>query len=122
MNFIKPISLIFGNLSDAKTILYSSEGNVKIQSIRCHNRSNSNIRLNLKIVALLTDPIQEAYIFSNLLLLPNQTTDLMCVSFSNSALIVPKRLKNGDNLICYSNGYQEIFDCTLDGYEEIEDV
>lgn len=122
MIFIRPIRLYFNNLSDSKTALFNSEGNVVIKSIRCCNRSGRNIRLNLQAIALLEDPIQEAFMQENLLLLANQTTDLLAIIYGNTSEVVEHRLLDGDSLICYSSGYDDIFDCTITGYEEVESI
>lgn len=122
MNFIRPIRLLFNNLRDAKTVLFSSEGNVVIKSIRCCNKSGRNIRLNLQAKALLENPIQEAFIAENLLILPNQTTDLLAIIYGNSSEVVEHRLLDGDSLVCYSDGYDNKFDCIISGYEEVETV
>lgn len=122
MNFIKPIRLLFNNLSDAKTALFSSEGNVVIKSIRCCNRSGINIRLNLEVIALLESPVQEAFIAENLLILPNQTTDLLAIIYGGVSEVVEHRLFDGDNLVCYSDGYDHKFDCIITGYEEVENI
>jgi len=122
MNFVKPIRLLFNNLSDSKTALFSAEGNVVIKSIRCCNRSGRNIRLNLQVIALLESPIQEAFIVKDLLILPNQTTDLLAIICSTSSECVEHRLLDGDSLVCYSEGYDDKFDCIITGYEEVERV
>lgn len=122
MNFIKPIRLLFNNLSDSKTALFTSEGNVVIKSIRCCNKSGRNIRLSLQVIALLENPIQEAFIIQNLLILPNQTTDLLGIIYGGASEVVEHRLLNGDSLICYSDGYDDKFDCIITGYEEMESI
>lgn len=122
MNFINPIRLLFNNLSDSKTALFTSEGNVVIKSIRCCNKSGRNIRLNLQVIALLENPIQEAFIIQNLLILPNQTTDLLGIVYGGASEVVEHRLLNGDSLICYSDGYDDKFDCIITGYEEMESI
>lgn len=122
MNFIRPIRLYFNNLSDSKTALFNSEGNVVIKSIRCCNRSGRNIRLNLQVIALLESPIQEAFIAENLLILPNQTTDLLAIIYGGASEVVEHRLFDGDSLICYSDGYDDKFDCIITGYEEVESI
>ena len=122
MNFINPIKLLFNNLSDSKTALFTSEGNVVIKSIRCCNKSGRNIRLSLQVIALLENPIQEAFIIQNLLILPNQTTDLLGIIYGGASEVVEHRLLNGDSLICYSDGYDDKFDCIITGYEEMESI
>lgn len=122
MNFIRPIRLTFKNLSDSKTALFSSEGNVVIKSIRCCNRSGRDIRLNLQVVALLEDPIQDAFMQENLLVFANQTTDLLAIIYGNTSEVVEHRMLDGDSLICYSNGYDANFDCVITGYQEVETI
>ena len=122
MNFIKPIRLLFNNLSDSKTALFNSEGNVVIKSIRCCNKSGRNIRLNLQVIALLENPIQEAFIQEKLLILPNQTTDLLAIIYGGASEVVEHRLFDGDSLICYSDGYDHTFSCIITGYEEVESI
>lgn len=122
MNFVRPIRLLFNNLSDSKTALFSSEGNVVIKSIRCCNRSGRNIRLNLQVIALLENPIQEAFIAENLLILANQTTDLLAIICGEASEVVEHRLLDGDSLICYSGGYDDKFSCIITGYEEVERI
>ena len=122
MNFINPIRLLFNNLSDSKTALFNSEGNVVIKSIRCCNRSGRNIRLNLQVIALLESPIQEAFIVENLLILANQTTDLLAIICGEASEVVEHRLLDGDSLICYSGGYDDKFSCIITGYEEVERI
>lgn len=122
MNFIKPIRLIFNNLSDSKTALFNSEGNVVIKSIRCCNKTNRNIRVSLEVIALLEDPIQEGFMQQNVLILPNQATDLLSTIYGNSSEVVEHRMLDGDSLICYSDSYDNNFSCIITGYEEVERI
>jgi hypothetical protein len=122
MNFIKPIRLIFNNLSDSKTALFNSEGNVVIKSIRCCNKTNRNIRVSLEVIALLEDPIQEGFMQQNVLIFPNQATDLLSTIYGNSSEVVEHRMLDGDSLICYSDSYDNNFSCIITGYEEVERV
>lgn len=120
MNFIAPIRILLTNLTDSKTVIFSAERNCVIKSVRCCNRAGIVIRLNLQVVALLDNPVQEAFIAENLAVSINQTTDLLCVLYGSASEVVEHRMKNGDNLICYSNGNSENFDCIVTGYEETE--
>lgn len=118
MNFITPIRKLFTNLNDSKTAIFSAERTSIIKSIRCTNKSGVNIRLNLQAIALLENPIQESFIAFNCLVLANQSIDLLSVLYSNSSEVVEHVMLDGDNLVCYSNGFSEKFDCTFVGYEE----
>lgn len=120
MNFVSPIRLLFKELADSKTPLYSAEGNVVIKSIRCTNTSKENIRVTLEAIALLEHPIQEAYLTYNRLILPNQSVDLLSVVCGDTAEVVEHRMLDGDNLVCYSDGFSKQFSCVVSGYQENE--
>lgn len=120
MNFIKPVRKLFTDLNDSQTAIFSAERTTYITSIRCTNKSGVNIRLNLKGIALLEDPVQESFVAFNRLLLANQSMDLLAVVAADSSEVVEHVLLDGDNLVCYSNGFNEKFDCILQGYEETE--
>ena len=120
MNFVSPIRLLFKELADSKTPLYSADGNVVIKSVRCTNTSSENIRITLEVLALLESPIQEAYLTYNRLILPNQSVDLLSVVCGDTAEVVEHRMLDGDNLICYSDGFSKQFSCVVSGYQENE--
>lgn len=120
MNFISPIRILFKELADSRTPIYSSEGNVVIKSIRCTNTSKENIRITLETIALLESPEQEAYITFNRLVLPNQSVDLLSVVCGDTAEVVEHRMLDGDNLVCYSDGFSKQFSCIVSGYKENE--
>lgn len=120
MNFIKKIRDHFIDLNDSQTPIFSAERDTVIKSIRCTNKSGVDIRLNLKIISLLEDPVKESFIAFNRLLLANQSMDLLSVVCATSSEVVEKQLLDGDNLVCYSNDFLEKFDLQIDGYEETE--
>lgn len=120
MNFISPIRILFKELADSRTPLYSSEGNVVIKSIRCTNTSSEHIRVTLEAIALLEHPIQEAYITFKRLILPNQSVDLLSVICGDTAEVIEHRMLDGDNLVCYSDGFSKQFSCIVSGYKENE--
>jgi hypothetical protein len=70
----------------------------------------------------LENPVQEAFIAENLLIFPNQTTDLLAIIYGESSEVVEHRMLDGDSLICYSDGYDNNFSCIVTGYEEVERV
>lgn len=107
MNFIGYKTIPFNNLADSKTILLSAEKTLFLNGVNICNRTNDNIRINLKLVRLLSDPTIENFIVNNVLLQPNQSCNLLSLG---SLQIF---LEDGDNLLCFSNGYNENFDCTL---------
>lgn len=118
--FIKDFKFDFKNISDSKTPLYSAEKKSIITSIRCTNITDNNIRITLEDRCLLKNPIEEAYLCYKLLLLPNQTVDLLMVTKGNSSVISEHTMFDGDNLICNSESYSEKFSCIVIGYELLE--
>jgi hypothetical protein len=120
VNFITPIRILFKDLADSKTPLYSADGNAVIKSVRCTNITNENIRVTLEVIALLESPIQDAFLTFNRLILPNQSVDLLSVICGDTAEVVEHRMLDGDNLICYSDGFSKQFSCVVSGYKENE--
>jgi len=114
MNFITYDNLIFPKLSEVETVLMTAEKGTWVESISICNLSDdtSGIRVNLKQNKLLnvTKPV-EALRVRNLLIDKNQSKDLI-VYLGNKIF-----LNNGDSLIIFSNGYKELFSCTVDFYE-----
>ena len=114
MNFITYDNLIFSKLAEVETVLMTAEKDTWIESISICNLSDdpSGIRLNLKINKLLnvTKP-KEAFKVRHLLIDKNQSKDLL-VYLGNKIF-----LNNGDSLIIFSEGYKQMFDCTVDFYE-----
>ena len=91
-----------------------------MKSIRCTNISNENIRITLEVIALLEHPAQAAFLTFKRLILPNQTIDLLSVICGDTAEVVEHRMFDGDNLICYSDGFSKQFSCVVSGYKENE--
>lgn len=120
MIFTNNIKNNFEKLSNTKTILISAEKQIVITSLRCTNITDNNIRITVEDVRLLKSPIEKGYICYNLLLTPNQTTDLLMVTKGNSSEISEHLMLDGDNLVCYSGSYSEVFSCILTGYELLE--
>lgn len=120
MNFINKFKNNFESISDTKVVLFNAEKTTIISSIRCTNITNINIRITLEDIILLKNPIEKAYICYNLLIIPNQTIDLLMVTKGNSSELVEHTMLNGDSLVIYSSSYSENFSCIITGYELLE--
>ena len=107
MNFISYQTLLYEGLAELATPILSPEKTCFLNGVNICNLTNSNIRINLKIVRLLSNPIKENYIIKNVLIQPNESKNL--VSLGNLEIF----LEDGDSLMCFSNGYSEKFDCTI---------
>lgn len=107
MQFINYESLIFDQLADQKTVLLSVEKPTFLNAVNICNISEDNIRMNLQIVRLLTNPKQESFLVRNVLIQPNESYNL--IALGNLEVF----LKDGDNVLCFSNGYSQLFDCTI---------
>jgi hypothetical protein len=114
MNFIHYDNLIFSKLSEVETVIITAEKATWIESISVCNLSDavSGIRLNLKIIKSLNvvNP-KIAFRIRHFLIDKNQSKDLI-IYLGNKIF-----LNNGDSLIIFSEGYKELFDCTVDFYE-----
>lgn len=120
MNFIQPYRKLFTDLNDSQTEIFVAERTTIVKSIRCTNKSGINIRLNLKAVALLENPIQEAFLAFKCLVLANQSIDLLAILYGQSSEVVEHLLLNGDGLVLYSDDFSHKFDCVFIAYEETE--
>jgi len=107
MQFINYQSLIFAGLADQKTVLLSVEKPTFLNAVNICNTSSDNIRINLQIVRLLISPKQENFLVRNVLIQPNESNNL--ISLGNLEVF----LKDGDNILCFSDGYSQQFDCTI---------
>lgn len=106
MNFVEYDSLIFSNLADQKVALLSAENTVFLNAVNVCNTTIEDIRVNLKTVRLLSDPI-ENFNVHNVLIKPNQSCNL--VSLFGLEIF----LRDGDSILCFSGGYTQQFDCTV---------
>ena len=120
MAFINKIKRNFEYVSDTKTVLFSAEMDTIISSIRCTNITDSNIRITLEDIRLLKHHVEKGYICYKLLVLPNQTIDLLMVTKGTDSEIVEHTMLDGDSLVCYSESYSESFSCIITGYELLE--
>ena len=107
MHFLNYKTLIFTNLADQKTILLNVEKSVFLNAVNICNVSEENIRINLQIVRNINNEKQENYLVKNVLLQPNESHNLM--SLGSLEVFLQKE----DNILCFSNGYSQIFDCTI---------
>lgn len=107
MQFVSYESLIFDQLADQKTVLLSVEKPTFLNAVNICIISEDNIRINLQIVRLLTNPKQENFLVRNVLIQPNESHNL--IALGNLEVF----LHDGDNLLCFSNGYSQLFDCTI---------
>ena len=107
MHFTSYESLIFANLADQKTVLLSVEKPTFLNAVNICNTSEENIRINIQIVRLLSDPKQKSFLVRNVLIQPNESHNL--IALGNLEVF----LKDGDNVLCFSNGYSQLFDCTI---------
>ena len=107
MNFVSYKSLLYEKLADQKTVLLSAEKSIFLNAVNICNISDINIRLNLQIVRLLEDPIKESFLVQNVIIQPNESKNLM--HLGNLEVY----LQDGDSILCFSDGYGQLFDCTI---------
>jgi hypothetical protein len=126
MNFINYSTDIFSNLNyNRQTILQSIDHTLYVNSITICNRSANDIRVNLvkKIIGSDSSSTQ-GFMINNVEVQAPTTgkTDskstLNLVSLFGLKIFLPVMITNGvtytTELICYSNGITQNFDCTVD--------
>jgi len=126
MNFINYSTGILPNLSyNQQIILQSSIHTLYVDSITICNRSNNDIRINLvkKIIGSDSSSTQ-GFMINNVEVQAPTTgkTDskstINLVSLFGLKIFLPVMVTNGvtytTELICYSNGITQNFDCTVD--------
>lgn len=108
MTFLNRRLKIFNDLSDAREALLTAEFTTYVDIINVVNRSDQVIFLNLKIVRLLdTEEPIEAFLLEKVEIKEQRNLDLMTL-LSRGVF-----LEDGDSLIVFSEGYTQIFDCTV---------
>lgn len=117
MEFIYRDNAFFSNLNNKETVLYTAEKDTYIKSISvCNMCFNTDfIRISLKATKSLNVPSPITVNKLNNIVIKKNMTEELTEHLNDSPF-----LKNGDSLIIYSNGYSEIFDCTIH-YEELNE-
>lgn len=126
MNFINYSTALFPGLkNNAEIILQSSIHTLYVDSITICNRSSNDIRINLVKKIIGSDSSsKQSFIVNNVEVQAPTTgrTDskstINIVSLFGLTIFLPVMSKSGitytTELICYSNGITQNFDCTID--------
>lgn len=125
--FVERKPLLFSNLSNSKEIIFSAEKPAIIKHIVICNRVNIEIRINLEMVVPLSNPLQRAFLQTQIRVGKFGSRDL-CVLEPNvdninvgSTHKIDIPMVDACNLICYSNGVSEKFDCSI-FYSEMNEL
>lgn len=113
--FISYPSQLFSNLADQKTVLLTAEKTTFLYGVNITNRTNDYINMNLQVVRLLSTPEITTYCVNDRQILPKQSLNLL----DEGSLSI--FLQDGDSLVCFSNGYSQLYDCNLSYGELTED-
>lgn len=109
----------FNNLSNSQKEVFSAERVTEIHSVLITNKTNNDIRVYLEVVKPLANPIQRTLIARSYRVLKSGSQDLLVVKnnvddvTTNDVPPTSRRISDGDNLICYSDGATQLFDCTV---------
>ena len=115
MNFVNYKTSLFTGLSDNKEVLISAENTLIINGINICNKTNENIGINLELVRLGLKE-QRNFIVNNKLITGNESLNLM---FPGGIFL---QLEDLDSLLCFSNAYDQVFDCTICYQELVEKI
>jgi hypothetical protein len=124
--FVDYLSNPFSNLSNTpQIIIMTSTNSLWVQSLIVTNTGEEDIRVNLKFMRNITDPLGNVGIFlaKNFLIPSYKTISTQKeVSLYNTvdlvkSLGIPMNLQYTSNitesLAIYSNGYTQLFDCSV---------
>lgn len=126
MNFISYSTALFSNLTyDKQVILQSTTHTIYVDSITVCNTSNNDIRINLikKIVGSDSNT-KETFLVKNIEVpapvtgKTSSTSTINLVSLFGLQIFLPVNTINGitytSELIVYSNGINQNYDCSVD--------
>lgn len=124
--FVDYLSNPFSNLSNTPQIIITTSTNsLWVQSLIITNIGEEDIRVNLKFVRTITDPSGsvEMFLAKNFLVPSYKTisTQKESILFNTVDLVkvlgIPMNLQYTSNIIeslaIYSNGYTQLFDCSV---------
>lgn len=112
--FINPHSNIFPNLSDSREPVLSAEVGTYAIGVKIVNTTDQIIFVSLKLVKLLDiETPQEVFWAFKKEIAPRQEMDLISCPW--------QYLEDGDSLIVFSEGYTQVFDCTV-FYAELNEL
>jgi len=123
--FIDYKSNPFNNLNNTpQTIVETTANTLWVQSIIITNLGESDIRINLKFVRATTPSVPEIFLTKDFLIPaatnPREYRDRTLFNTVDlvEVLGIKKNLQYGvgltESLVCYSNGYSQVFDCCVD--------
>ena len=111
--FVEYLSRPFAGLKDTKqTILSANEHVLVVNSIIICNRTGQNIRFNLQ-KARMQNTAVTTFLLNELEIKPYSTVDAIKEIGFNVFLTFQQNPSVIDNLVCYSNGLKQIFDCEV---------
>lgn len=113
MNYIKYRNVPFSNLADIKTVLLSAENTCIVDSVNVCNMTNENISMNIELVRLANGEEIRSRMINHELIAGNKSLNVFHSIYTH--------LENLDSLICFSDGYSQVFDCSICYRELIED-
>ncbi len=124
--FVDYLSNPFSNLSNTpQAIIMTSANSLWVQSLIITNIGEEDIRINLKFVRNITDPLGsvEMFLAKNFLVPSYKTISAQKeISLYNTVdlvkvLGIPMNLQytynTTESLVIYTNGYTQIFDCAV---------
>lgn len=114
MNYIKYLSPRFSNVSDERIDMYIDPLLAYLRAVNVCNKSEENIRVNLRVITVEDIETSEHYIIRSRIIKPNSSENLL----AEGSLY--EIVQAGEKLQCYSDGYNQIFDCSFYLEEVVE--
>ena len=112
--FVEYLSAPFAGLNDTKQTILSADLHVLVvNSIIVCNRTGQNIRFNLQKARMQGEQPVTTFLLNELEVKPYSTVDAIKEIGFNVFLTFQQNPSVIDNLVCYSNGLKQIFDCEV---------
>lgn len=97
------------------TILETTVSPIQVNSLIVCNRGSQTIRFNLKLIKTQAAPAS-VFLINNFEIQPYSTIDIMKENSLDAIFLEYSTMPDpeiSDSLVCFSNGYTQIFDCTV---------
>ena len=115
MNFVNYKTSLFTSLSSNEKVLISAKNTLIINGVNICNKTDQHIGINLELERLGSEK-QNCFLINNKLIAGNESLNLL---FPGGIFL---QLENLDGLLCFSNAYDQVFDCTICYQELVEKI
>lgn len=111
--FVTPLSNVFAEITNAPTTILTASSNVLlVNSISICNLGTETIRFNLQKIRTQANPVT-LFRVNQFVIAPSATVDIVAEIGLQIMLEYSITPSISDSLVCFSNGYTQIFSCEI---------